>query len=217
MQERHLNEYRKPDNKKWQWKSIQGYGVYQILDCLNCFLVFFSSVISPLLSRSWFNQNQTTCQSISAWLPANTLRNIGGSLCHYLHSLSLYFWTVLKRFILLEHTFWIEVSVSKQLPHILMSRYECNFWNWRSYLIEPRHCFPLKSEQKPETVFSRSGCLSSAIGLVLTCCSWQNLAEILGRCDGEGLPKHAISLEIFLDTSLLLKNIKMNIKKTPAV
>ena len=27
--------------------------------------------------------------------PANTFHNIGGSLCHYLHSLSLHFWTVL--------------------------------------------------------------------------------------------------------------------------
>ena len=41
-------------------------GFIKVLDCLNCLLVFFSSVISPLLSRSWFSQNETTCQSASA-------------------------------------------------------------------------------------------------------------------------------------------------------
>jgi hypothetical protein len=45
---------------------FQGYGVHQVLDCLNCLLVFFSSVISSLLSRSWFSQNETTSQSASA-------------------------------------------------------------------------------------------------------------------------------------------------------
>ena len=38
-------------------------GFHQVLDCLNCLLVFFSSVISSLLSRSWFSQNETTSQS----------------------------------------------------------------------------------------------------------------------------------------------------------
>ena len=121
MQQRHLNGYREPDNKKWRRKSIQGYGVYQILDCLDCFLVFFSGVISPLLSRSRFNQNQTTSQSISAWLPANTFHNICGSLCHYLHNLSLHFWTVLSSIKLDKHLCAQAVWLNR-VRNIAMSR-----------------------------------------------------------------------------------------------
>jgi len=52
-------------------------------------------------------------------------------------SLSLYFWTVLKRFELLKYIFWIEMSVSEQLQYILMSRYEGCFWNRHYHLKEP--------------------------------------------------------------------------------
>ena len=61
--------------------------------------------------------------------PANTLHHPGGGLCHRVWHLSLCLWTVLKRFIFLEHIGWIQVGVSEQLSYILMSRYECNFWN----------------------------------------------------------------------------------------
>ena len=127
--------------KKGRWKSIQGYGVYQILDCLNCLLVFFSSVISSLLSCSWFSQDKTTGQSTSAWLSANTLHDISGGLRHRVWHLSLCLWTVLKRFILLKFIFWIEMCVSEQLPNILMSRYEGYFWNRHSHPKEPWDCF----------------------------------------------------------------------------
>ena len=137
MQTRLLNEYQTPDSKKWRWQSIQGYGVYQILDCIDCLLVFFSSVISPLLSCSWFSQDKTIGQSTSAWLSANTLHHPSCYQHLCLFHLWLCVWTVLKRFILLKYIFWIEMSVSEQLPDILMSRYEGYFWNRHSHLKEP--------------------------------------------------------------------------------
>ena len=103
----------------------------------------------------------------------------------------------------------IQTTVSHPYVQIWVQLLALTFLSQRTATLLP----PKIRTKKTETVLNRSGCLSSAIGLVLTCCSWQHLVECLGICDSEALPKRAISLEILLDNSLLLRNIKMNIKK----
>ncbi len=105
------------------------------------FWMTVSCLIMSLLPHDGSFQNQAICEGTHKRFSSDNLDYPSRCLRPYLCHLPLRLWVVLKRLILLEDVCWIEMSVSEQLPHVLVSRDECHLWYRHTHLKEPRHCF----------------------------------------------------------------------------